>query len=418
MAFINPIWLWALTGLAIPIGIHLLSRKEGKIIPIGSLRYLRESPTAQFRHIRLNEIVLLILRCLLLTLIVFLLAGLTLDLNELRNKRWLVIEKGIENSERYRSLIDSLGEHGFELRLLASEFPLLKDSANTQPLTDYWAAAETLGSLGLDSVVVISYNFQKNFAGERIPLPPSVSWFTEEPQTQSFTAMKIVSGKDSVWIRTGYTSASATKFETRKEFSASSANDPIASPDTIRVSIFTEEKFKYDQKIILAALNAIQTITPHKIIISSMAGDEQSPSDSRWLIWLSDKIFPHAYEKKIVLSDCPANLPLLTRAENASEACEEIPASGYVLTKRLREEIVLKENFTLRLASILLEETPDPKITHDNRMLSEQQLWSETNQTNAGFVKSEVNNTVNTLIIIALMLTLMAERILAYQRNQ
>jgi hypothetical protein len=418
MSFINPIWLWALTGLAIPVGIHLLSRKEGKVIPIGSLRYLRESPTARFRHIRLNEIVLLILRCLLLVLIVLLMAGLTLDLNEFRNKKWLVVEKGIENSERYKPFIDSLAEHGFELRLLSSEFPLIKDSANTQPPADYWAAAEKLGSFELDSVVVISYSFEKNFTGERISLPPSISWFTEEPNAQSFAAMKIVYRKDSVWTRTGFTSASATKFETHKEFAGISPENQPTPPDTIHISIFKEEKFRYDLKIIYAALDAIQTITPHKIIISSMEGNEPSPADSRWIIWLSDEVFPYPYKKKIVLTDCPIHLPLLTKAENARDACAEIPASGYIITKRLHEDIVLKENFTLRLASILLEETPSPKIIHDNRVLPEQQLWSETNQTGVRFVKSEINNTLNALIIIALMLTLMGERTLAYQRNQ
>src|SRR5688572_16517864 len=102
MYFSNPIWLWALTGIAIPIGIHLLNRKEGKIILIGSLRHLQESPTARFRHIRLNEILLLILRCLLLILIVMLLAGLQLASLNTENKKWLIVEKGIEKNEKIR----------------------------------------------------------------------------------------------------------------------------------------------------------------------------------------------------------------------------------------------------------------------------------------------------------------------------
>ena len=60
----QPIMLWALAGLSIPIAIHLLSRKEGKVIYLGSLRHLRETSTQQFRGIKLNEILLLVLRSL------------------------------------------------------------------------------------------------------------------------------------------------------------------------------------------------------------------------------------------------------------------------------------------------------------------------------------------------------------------
>ena len=76
MQLINPIWLWGLTGLLIPIGIHLLSRKQGKIIKFGSLRHLEESQTKQSINVRLNEVPLLILRCALIFLIVILLCGL------------------------------------------------------------------------------------------------------------------------------------------------------------------------------------------------------------------------------------------------------------------------------------------------------------------------------------------------------
>src|SRR5687767_7801250 len=97
--FSNPMWLWGLSALLIPIGIHLLSRKEGKIINIGSVRHLRETDTARFSSIRLNEILLLVLRCLLLTLLVLLLAGTKVSVKGLSDRQWLVIEKDIEKEK-------------------------------------------------------------------------------------------------------------------------------------------------------------------------------------------------------------------------------------------------------------------------------------------------------------------------------
>ena len=69
-------WLWGLVALALPVAIHLLSRKEGRVVPLGSLRHLRETTSQQFRGIKLNEYLLLALRILLLILFVLLLAGL------------------------------------------------------------------------------------------------------------------------------------------------------------------------------------------------------------------------------------------------------------------------------------------------------------------------------------------------------
>ena len=104
MHFTNPLFLWALSGLAIPLGIHLLSKKEGKVIRMGSLRHLQETSTQQFRGIRLNEILLLVLRCLLIILFVFILSG--LQLNSLKKTKWVVMENGLPRTSSM--IIDSL----------------------------------------------------------------------------------------------------------------------------------------------------------------------------------------------------------------------------------------------------------------------------------------------------------------------
>ena len=123
MQLINPIWLWGLTGLLIPIGIHLLSRKEGMIIKFGSLRHLEESQTKQSIRIRLNEVTLLILRCVLIFLFVILLCGLSVDLFRSQKSQWLVLEDGLEHDNSMRSLVDSLKEQGFEIKSMRKGFP-------------------------------------------------------------------------------------------------------------------------------------------------------------------------------------------------------------------------------------------------------------------------------------------------------
>src|ERR1044072_3550355 len=114
--FLNPAALWRFTGLLLPLGIHLLSRKEGKVIRFGSLRHLTESNTTHFRNIRLNEIALLILRCLLLASIVLYVAGIQVHIDGVNTRdRWLVVEAGIEQQPGLNLLKDSLQHNGYEI---------------------------------------------------------------------------------------------------------------------------------------------------------------------------------------------------------------------------------------------------------------------------------------------------------------
>src|SRR5215510_3306616 len=96
MTLANPVYLWTLLGLAVPIAIHFLSRKEGKVIKLGSIRHVQETSTQQFKGIRLNEIFLLILRCFLIALLVLLVSG--LQFNQ-ANGRWILLEKGTEKNK-------------------------------------------------------------------------------------------------------------------------------------------------------------------------------------------------------------------------------------------------------------------------------------------------------------------------------
>ena len=107
MQLANPIWLWGLSGMLIPIGIHLLSRKEGRVIRIGSVRHLEDTISKQFKSIRLNEFILLGLRCLLIIILVLFLAGLDLNITG-KNGKWLLIEGGLDKDNEFSSLIDSL----------------------------------------------------------------------------------------------------------------------------------------------------------------------------------------------------------------------------------------------------------------------------------------------------------------------
>ena len=64
MTFLNPLYLLGLAAAAIPIVIHLLTRKRPRRIEFSSVAFLREVNVAQLRRFRLRELLLLALRVL------------------------------------------------------------------------------------------------------------------------------------------------------------------------------------------------------------------------------------------------------------------------------------------------------------------------------------------------------------------
>lgn len=74
MSFLNPLILIAGLGLALPILAHLLNRYQVKRTDWAAMQFLNKNVRVRSRQLRLQDILLLILRCLALLLIVFALA--------------------------------------------------------------------------------------------------------------------------------------------------------------------------------------------------------------------------------------------------------------------------------------------------------------------------------------------------------
>jgi hypothetical protein len=74
MEFINPLMLWGALAISIPIIVHFWNQKKGKIIEWATTQWLVENNLQQSSGIRLDNILLLILRCLLLLALCFFLS--------------------------------------------------------------------------------------------------------------------------------------------------------------------------------------------------------------------------------------------------------------------------------------------------------------------------------------------------------
>ncbi len=81
MAFLNSIWLWSalgLCGVAVPVAIHLLNRFYGRRTEWAAMELLRRALVTRANQVRLEDVLMLLLRCLVIILLAFALARPTL----------------------------------------------------------------------------------------------------------------------------------------------------------------------------------------------------------------------------------------------------------------------------------------------------------------------------------------------------
>lgn len=319
MTFAYPSYLWAMAGLAIPLAIHLLSRKEGKVIRVGSLRHIEESNTSQFKSIRLNEVVLLLLRMLMVIALVLMMSGAQCS-GPAGSKKIAYVEKGIAT--------DSLKD--YEVKQL--------------PEGSYWSFAEKLNQSS-DQTLVISYSKAVNFKGERIALNDNIKWITAESPAIEVQALAWKAG-DSVFVRTARSNSLATIYTTS-----------VGVPDSIKIIEPHVARVSTGDKFEIAALKVLQKV--YKLPIEITATDGPTLMD---------------------------------------------------------QDEALNSNLVMELFKKLYPELQKPEVSADARVLPEQFSWS------AG-ITSSVHNTINSqgiekYLLLLFILSLAAERVVAFKKNQ
>jgi hypothetical protein len=133
VSFANPIALWALAGLLVPLLIHLFSHDRGRRLPFAAVRFIPGFKSQQLRSPRLSQWLLFLLRCLLLTLIAVMLARPVLrDEGRLGGDVAVLVSPLalLSGAETTRSLARQIAaSNATEARLLAADFPILSDQS-------------------------------------------------------------------------------------------------------------------------------------------------------------------------------------------------------------------------------------------------------------------------------------------------
>lgn len=90
MEFLQPVMLWGLLALALPVIIHFWYQKKGTTLDWAATRWLTGITNQQQRGLRPDELLLLLLRCLLVVFLVLLLSKPMTDILKLNQKKHIV----------------------------------------------------------------------------------------------------------------------------------------------------------------------------------------------------------------------------------------------------------------------------------------------------------------------------------------
>ncbi|MBS1951477.1 MAG: hypothetical protein OJF59_000531 [Cytophagales bacterium] len=401
MSLANSAYLWSLLGLLIPVAIHLLSRKEGKIIKLGSLRHVHETSTQQFRGIRLNEIFLLVLRCTLIVILSLVLSG--LHFNHKKGK-WILVETGTEKNKNVQAAVDSLEKQGYEQHKIASVF----SSAAGMPAADelnYWSVIQELKNLDLEEAVIFSWTKAEHFRGRRQPVPANLKIIPVQTAEKKIV-LGAVQKNDSVIVRTGMSNALLTSFENKI---IQSANDTIKAtpPRQIKIILVSDPARLHEKQILAAAVRAIDPVAFSSFQIIEKKPAQFSLADSAdWVFWMSEDKPPETNSK--ILQWAP---------EISTDLIRQTGYKKWVLNRLLTEENALKNNLVLSLASLLTYDSAWQKTArlNDQRILPEAMAWISDKEGQGTFILSPG---FPVFLIILFVLLFMIERYLAFQRKQ
>jgi hypothetical protein len=360
--------------------------------------------------------------------LVFILAGFTIKLSSEENRKWLIIEKGVENDNGYKGLVDSLKSKGFEMHWLAENFPAYNDSALVSEPKNYNKLIAQIQHEA-DTAVVLSYNYASRFKGEKVSMPSTIKWLQVEPGEKQIAILATALKGDSLVARLSNSNLSSTSFEYKRlpnsEFEkiAKVESLRINPADTINIVIFSETEFDYDRKVVQAAIQAIAIGLPQKLNISILTQSSDIPDNSDIVFWLSKESCQLKEPTVIGYVNCSnLNLPLLISVDKSKPYCDTAESFEFIISKRLNEENALEESFSFSLAKILLNDLTiykNENPTIDQRSVPTEAAFTDQSRTVDGLsYLNESRAEGEPPLLIFLFLVLIAERYVAYKRNQ
>lgn len=366
MTLLQPIYLWSLVLLIIPIAVHLFSKNNPPRIKVGSVKWLNQVESRTVRRIKFHDVWLFALRMLIFALLAILMASPEMACkNKASETGWILIDPNISLEEQpaeFHRTIDSLLKRGYEMRFLEPDFPKSSSTKEENKIVDIWSLLAEADKMNSDTLAfyVVSPLQENTLQGKRPMLGREVKWIEVSSEETAWIERIAQLSNDSLFIAIGMSSPNETRFEYL--FVPMPDKTTLAPPieltrigDSIGVSLISkpnqikwlvrsrqqswciiyDEHFANMLPYFERAVTAVAQFSPIKISVRAIKQSEWRQESEAQIIWLC-KSEPPAHPKLLDVRDFMA-------------------------------ESLLDENFILELSQALL---PESVSENDSRKAS------------------------------------------------
>ena len=410
-------------GLLVPLAIHFWNKKKVKTIKIGSIQLLHESNPKQTRELQLNELSLLFLRLILLSVLALILAGAQLRTKPDHEQITYLVEPSLVKSDRMVSVLDTISIG--EIKLLQEGFPHYDQGMEiVEEVPNYWELAKNFYQLHTDSIVVFTEGFSRGIKGKRPETSAHISWIqvNSDDQTRRIPILARNTGNQ-VEITELQSDLEKLDFEKQKfqkedpELGFNRNRDsvrisgkwlPLVDQGPIRVIFVADEENGDELRFLEATFRTLEKVLERKIELTR--GTFREASAPHLWVWLSQEEPPRTQQKILVFQPDPLAKGLLEKGTRRKL---------FYLVKELNSENIFSEHLAEELLLILdLNAELEKEIkNHDRRTLGPDQLVPEVLTAGIGNHPPQVRE-LSGILWGLLLLLLILERILSWLRKQ
>jgi hypothetical protein len=352
MEFLNPNMLSGLWVITVPIILHFWHQKRGKVLPWAATQWLSEKAMQQSRGIRLENLILLLLRILLITLLVLFLAKPSLKLSgdDKPKSHWVFPQKSIV--ENYKFELEEAKNKGEKLYWLNGEE--IKNLDQIPAKADIQKGINQIKLTGNETAEIYIANTADFSCFSKVFVPQNYKLHILKDSTKTISTNYILleNGKKLglnnqgilTEVKTAGKELHSGSFSVLNQTSESGIAASLAAIEevygiTFKTDTLREQNKKYD----LVFANNPDKIQPNdRLIFISNAKNSKTETLANNIIYLNDNLTPESSE--LVFSGGLPELILEKLLTHLGLKVQDKPRSNQQIEKWFTERKVTAEN--------------------------------------------------------------------------